>query len=894
MAKQLREYSRQTQRKSNDVNTSALFIEEELEDEFKDILSSIVNEEYIISVTGIKDLSKVEYISLQLDTKEQALYDLSEILPNLKHLVLDNSHIGSIRDLGTGLRSITSLSLSGCNLRDLDGIGVLVGLQELCLSDNLLSDISPLTLHENLENLNLSNNRIADLTFGVVLASCPKLRSLFLNKNPIERLSKYRAVVSYLLTGLDMLDGTPIDTTSNVKFSSSLMDDAHEELNLIREDINDELRLDDDIFEDAIGHKDGDRSYLIPIGSSPRLHVGENLPDTGSELTHGSAIVLAGNVAAAMRKRRVGGDSLNDSSLLHDDNETTLDILDHALRAKTPTTRSHVDKVSFVAEGDITEIVLGSPQRKPQLASSPVRSTAGKASHSGKGSVSISFDADGPMHSANRRPKTAFSGTSLRSSDKGYEHQSSNSNTPEKHLKDDNRPHSPRQKNSSRPQSATVSPAEVTSLFNDRNLPFVVSRDTFRIHGDEDSEEDEIPRTRDIVVKREIKETPRDKLAAKGSSGSLVHQNMVRRFKGSDGATSSTTTAETLLKKPLPSIGDDFHISDDSDEDEELAVNHSDRLRFMISKKDDKIAALNKSRQATLKKLQGQSIVDQQDEEGESSITQSKDRTTPRQSIPGNANEKVSTSVEKKLGFNLAGSLAAIDRWVQDVDSGEDESESENYHSKNIPNVTDKSTVAMGREAHITTTAPARPPTGKEKILSRDAIFHLCWNASEKRPDSRSSSRPSSGARKGSVGSIGSEQDTSVASESDYQPKIHVKPAVDRRSVAADYIENVGQSTPKPSNQQVSHSKQPGSRNPLPKQQDLCAVQMSDKELIDLLRKPPKTVLALRTKASFQEFFRGIEMDRFKSLLHEAYADIPDVKDRESKIARRMSLMEAS
>lgn len=130
---------------------------------------------------------------------------------------------------------------------------------------------------------------------------------------------------------------------------------------------------------------------MIPIGSSPRLHAGENLPDTGSELTHGSAIVLAGNVAAAMRKRRVGGDSLNDSSLLHDDNETTLDILDNALRAKTPTTRSHADKVSFVAEGDITEIVLGSPQRKPQLVSSPTRSTTGKAAPTGKGSVSMSF-----------------------------------------------------------------------------------------------------------------------------------------------------------------------------------------------------------------------------------------------------------------------------------------------------------------------------------------------------------------------------------------------------------------------------------------------------------------------------------------------------------------------
>eukprot|EP01033_Poteriospumella_lacustris_P008683 gene8683-6244_t len=344
MAKQLREYSRQTsQRKSADLNSSFVNhfeIEEDLEEEFKDILSSIVNEDYIVSVTGIKDLSKVEYISLQIDTKEQALYDLSDILPNLKHLVLDNSHIGSIRDLGTGLRLITSLSLSGCNLRDLDGIGVLVGLQELCLSDNLLSDISPLTLHENLENLNLTNNRIADLTFGVVLASCPKLRSLFLSRNPVEKLSKYRAVVAFLLSGVEMLDGTPLDSSHAIAYSSSLMDEAQEELNVIQEEIEDELRL----FEEAIGQTNGDNSFLMPIGTSPRLQRGQDsLPDTGSELTHGSAVVLAGNMAAAMRKRRVGGDSANGLSV-EDEKETALDMLDSALRAKTPTTRSSSDK----------------------------------------------------------------------------------------------------------------------------------------------------------------------------------------------------------------------------------------------------------------------------------------------------------------------------------------------------------------------------------------------------------------------------------------------------------------------------------------------------------------------------------------------------------------------
>lgn len=67
---------------------------------------------------------------------------------------------------------------------------------------------------------------------------------------------------------------------------------------------------------------------------------------------------------------------------------------------------------------------------------------------------------------------------------------------------------------------------------------------------------------------------------------------------------------------------------------------------------------------------------------------------------------------------------------------------------------------------------------------------------------------------------------------------------------------------------------------------------MSDAELIDLLKQPPKVVPMLRTKTSFQDFFRGIEAHRFRKLLQCAYDDIYDKTERESKIKRRMELME--
>lgn len=121
------------------------------EDELENIFSSRIDDEYIMSVTGVRDLSRVEYISLQIDTTIQSILDLPDLLPNLKHLVLDNSTLPSIRDLGVGLRHLSSLSLSGCGLQDLDGIGVLTGLQELCLSDNYISDVTPLYMHEYIQ-----------------------------------------------------------------------------------------------------------------------------------------------------------------------------------------------------------------------------------------------------------------------------------------------------------------------------------------------------------------------------------------------------------------------------------------------------------------------------------------------------------------------------------------------------------------------------------------------------------------------------------------------------------------------------------------------------------------------------------------------------------------------
>ena len=121
------------------------------EDAMQCLLDTIIGEDYIVQQTGITDFSKIIHLQLSIDTSQQSIFELSDLLPNLQHLELDNSTIASVRDLGIGLRRITSLSLATCGLNDLDGIGVLTGLQELNLSNNYITDVTPLAIHENLQ-----------------------------------------------------------------------------------------------------------------------------------------------------------------------------------------------------------------------------------------------------------------------------------------------------------------------------------------------------------------------------------------------------------------------------------------------------------------------------------------------------------------------------------------------------------------------------------------------------------------------------------------------------------------------------------------------------------------------------------------------------------------------
>lgn len=84
------------------------------------------------------------------------------------------------RNAQSDLTSVTLLACPGAGVETLAGIEALVNLEQLELSDNAISNVSPLLRLKNLRVLGLRNNRVADVR---PLHELPILRFLSLEGN---------------------------------------------------------------------------------------------------------------------------------------------------------------------------------------------------------------------------------------------------------------------------------------------------------------------------------------------------------------------------------------------------------------------------------------------------------------------------------------------------------------------------------------------------------------------------------------------------------------------------------------------------------------------------------------------------------------------------------------
>ncbi|XP_045437015.1 leucine-rich repeat-containing protein 56 isoform X2 [Pipistrellus kuhlii] len=277
-----------------------------------------------LALAQADDLRLVSTLEMCVDTREHSLGNFGVHLPNLSQLKLNDSRLGSVRDLGTSLGRLQVLWLARCGLTDLDGIGSFPALKELYVSYNNVSDLSPLCLLEQLEVLDLEGNDVEDLGQVRYLQLCPRLAMLTLEGNlvclqpsPSSQVPpgyNYRAQVRKLVPQLQVLDEMPTAQTGPP--AARKLD---QDWLLVKEAIKEGRVLDSLLprlvrpHGDPIGRFGPERaarpwplSLLAPGGPVPEALLPKDTApeDDTSNLTHGSSQVLCGNPTKGLRQHQ--------------------------------------------------------------------------------------------------------------------------------------------------------------------------------------------------------------------------------------------------------------------------------------------------------------------------------------------------------------------------------------------------------------------------------------------------------------------------------------------------------------------------------------------------------------------------------------------------------------
>ncbi|KAM7087085.1 leucine-rich repeat-containing protein 56 isoform 1-T2 [Molossus nigricans] len=302
------------------------------ESHVKQLVEEYLSPARLQALAQVDDLRLVSMLEMCVDTREHSLGSFGVHLPNLSQLKLNDSRLGSVRDLGTSLGRLQVLWLARCGLTDLDGIGSFLALKELYVSYNHIADLSPLCLLDQLEVLDLEGNNVEDLGQVRYLQLCPRLAMLTLEGNlvclqpspstQVPQGYNYRAEVKKLIPQLQVLDEMPA-THTGLPASRKLDQDWL----MVKEAIKEGSALDG--LLPRLDHPHGDRirrfgpepslpepqpraprpwpiSLLVPGGPLPEgLLPKDPAPeDDASNLTHGAGRVLCGNPTKGLRERQ--------------------------------------------------------------------------------------------------------------------------------------------------------------------------------------------------------------------------------------------------------------------------------------------------------------------------------------------------------------------------------------------------------------------------------------------------------------------------------------------------------------------------------------------------------------------------------------------------------------
>eukprot|EP00602_Paraphysomonas_sp_CaronLab_P004364 CAMPEP_0185030398 /NCGR_PEP_ID=MMETSP1103-20130426/17327_1 /TAXON_ID=36769 /ORGANISM="Paraphysomonas bandaiensis, Strain Caron Lab Isolate" /LENGTH=953 /DNA_ID=CAMNT_0027565509 /DNA_START=149 /DNA_END=3013 /DNA_ORIENTATION=- len=926
-------------------------------EEPRSVFEDMITEEYILRTCGADSVDELTHISLVVDTSYQSLLDLGDIVKNLTHLTLDHSQITCVRDLGTGLRGLTYLSLNSCCLNELDGIGMLVNLVQLSVRDNMISDITALAMHETLKTLDLHGNRLSDISIGDTLSSCPELNHLVLSGNPIERAPKYSLVIASMIPQLTTLDGVDVDVRAKNKVSNGMILEAASAMLLEQEELDDERRMEMAIMGDDFLQVDCTSSQSPATGDVSTAPPGI-IPDTGSDLTHGTGMALAGGMAAAMRRRRLPSGGSRGESPQHDTTDTSaLSTLDSVLSNRSGDLSDWTKSSSqFYKEGDITSQVMA---RAPHASSSPkLKNKISANSVPSKSLASASFE--GEVFGSRDSGDEGGGGLHLRGS------HGRRTPSPRRGLP----PTSPQlQRNASRPHTTCSRPHSSASTCSNSSVggiaapsaPFKVllsslsgneqalsdltqrigsartqSRESTRSDRSESSgnprekQKPRIEKEADIGIGMALGKKPSASLwdVSDDSSEDEGYSRQRRHRKPAAGVAVTASTEgkfSSIVHRNSVLRGKLFDDESPQDE-EELAVDHESRRKMcsdnMVTNKTSSSGFKFFSSTAPLPSSLPSAVPDTE----KAAINDC--GASPQ---PTKRGKMLSDMAGRSLGFDLKGSLAAINQWVEEMDSDDDE-EDDTGRSTTVALSGQGEPSVSFRIAESSNVCLGKSPS-QSKILSRDKILNMCTRADETSsvasiPEnidpspvdnysamfgdySVTAADSSEAYEENEVAffdnnvekcipattttrksNIGGNSTTAKKQKSSDSPLIKQGPNKSCDIPVADVInkDRDRNDSKVPSKKdrtgENSRSRTPSSSNV----ETGAGVDLTDEALITMLSQPPKSVPLLRTKTGFQEFFRGMGAERMRHLLYEAYSSMNDL-EREVKVKKRMELL---
>ena len=202
--------TRGSQDKENEAgitNMQDQFFEIMNDEQVEDVID--LNEKFLANALGgieVTELSSLNKLELRVDTTCHSLQVTGEILPSLEYLKLNDSIIGSFRDIGTSFKNVRVLHIARCELKEVQGIQAFEQLEELYISYNAIEDLFDISFCEHLQILDFEGNNVVSIDNLYYLKRLTKLNDLNLKHNGVTKEFSYYNKIKENAPNLQVLD----------------------------------------------------------------------------------------------------------------------------------------------------------------------------------------------------------------------------------------------------------------------------------------------------------------------------------------------------------------------------------------------------------------------------------------------------------------------------------------------------------------------------------------------------------------------------------------------------------------------------------------------------------------------------------------------------------------